>query len=84
MSVSPTRHTCALRALPAGNAAAGWQAVRELTCDLCHQVAGEARFPAPVAPARGPDLGETVRRQPASDVAAADLLTHLQSPDGRP
>ena len=57
--------------LPAGNAKAGRQAFDDLKCYVCHQKTGEARFPAPVSAARGPDLDETLRRQSASDVAAA-------------
>lgn len=57
--------------LPAGNASAGRQAFRDLKCYLCHQKAGETGFPAPAAAARGPDLDDTLRRQSASDVAAA-------------
>jgi mono/diheme cytochrome c family protein len=57
--------------LPAGNAKAGRQAFQDLKCYLCHQKAGDTRFPAPVGAARGPDLDDTLRRQSASDVAAA-------------
>lgn len=57
--------------LPAGDAKAGRQAFEALKCHVCHQKAGETRFPAPVGAARGPDLDETLRRQSASDVAAA-------------
>lgn len=57
--------------LPAGNAKAGRQAFQDLKCYLCHQKAGDARFPAPVGTARGPDLDDTLRRQSASEVAAA-------------
>ena len=57
--------------LPAGNAKAGRQAFEDLKCYVCHQKTGEARFPAPVGAARGPDLDATLRRQSASEVAAA-------------
>jgi len=57
--------------LPAGDAKAGRQAFQDLKCYLCHQKSGDARFLAPVGSARGPDLDDTLRRQSASDVAAA-------------
>lgn len=57
--------------LPAGNAQGGRQAFQDLKCYLCHQKAGDTRFPAPVSAARGPDLDETLRRQSASEIAAA-------------
>jgi mono/diheme cytochrome c family protein len=58
-------------ALPRGNVVAGRQAFRDLRCGLCHQVAGETQFPAPVSASRGPDLGGALRMQSPSDVAAA-------------
>jgi len=58
-------------ALPAGKGAAGRQAFEDLKCYTCHQKTGEARFPAPVSASRGPDLDETLKRQSASEVAAA-------------
>ena len=57
--------------LPAGDAKAGGQAFQDLKCYLCHQKVGDTRFPAPVGSARGPDLDDTLRRQSASDLAAA-------------
>jgi mono/diheme cytochrome c family protein len=57
--------------LPAGDAKAGRQAFQDLKCYLCHQKTGDTRFPAPVGASRGPDLDATLRRQSASDVAAA-------------
>jgi mono/diheme cytochrome c family protein len=58
-------------ALPAGNAAAGRKAFADLRCHVCHQVAGETSFPPPIAEARGPDLGATVKTRPAGEVASA-------------
>jgi mono/diheme cytochrome c family protein len=60
--------------LPAGDAKAGRQAFQDLKCYACHQKAGETQFPAPVGAARGPDLDSTLRRQSASDVAAAIVV----------
>ena len=57
--------------LPAGNADAGRQAFQNLKCFACHKKTGDTRFPAPASDSRGPDLDATLRKQSASDVAAA-------------
>lgn len=60
--------------LPKGEAPAGRQAFVDLKCYLCHRVEGERGFPAPVSAAQGPDLDATLRRRPASEIAAAIIV----------
>ena len=60
--------------LPKGDAGAGRQAFESLKCYLCHRVARESRFPAPVADMRGPDLDVKLRMQDPSDIAAAIIV----------
>jgi hypothetical protein len=57
--------------LPTGNIEAGRQAFLDLKCVVCHRVAGEATFPAPVSETQGPELDRTLGRRPASEVANA-------------
>src|SRR5262245_18004222 len=45
--------------LPAGNTLAGRQALLDLKCVVCHRVAGETTFPAPISDTQGPDLDRT-------------------------
>jgi mono/diheme cytochrome c family protein len=67
-------------ALPADNAEAGRQAYGDLKCYVCHEKTGDMRFPAPASDSRGPDLDEMLRKQSASDVAAAIVApTHSMS-----
>jgi hypothetical protein len=60
--------------LPAGNTEAGRQAFQDLKCVVCHRVAGETTFPAPIGDMQGPDLDRTLRRRPASEVASAIVV----------
>jgi mono/diheme cytochrome c family protein len=60
--------------LPAGVPQAGRQAFMDLKCTVCHRVAGETRFPAPVSESQGPDLDRLLALRPASDVAAAIVV----------
>jgi mono/diheme cytochrome c family protein len=57
--------------LPAGDVEGGRKAFLDLKCYVCHQKAGDTGFPAPSSDSRGPDLDEGLRKQSASDVAAA-------------
>jgi mono/diheme cytochrome c family protein len=57
--------------LPKGDPAAGRQAFQDLKCHVCHQVAGEKDFAAPIADLKGPDLNAMLQLQTASDIAGA-------------
>ena len=66
--------------LPAGNPQAGRQAFLDLKCTVCHRVAGESAFPAPVSSTQGPDLDHTLALRSVSDVADAIVMpSHLVS-----
>ncbi len=60
--------------LPQGDADAGRKAFLALQCTTCHRVAGEPKFPAPVADNQGPELNRMLRRRPASEVAEAIIV----------
>jgi mono/diheme cytochrome c family protein len=60
--------------LPAGNKEAGRQAFLDLKCVVCHRVAGETTFPAPISDMKGPDLDRTIGLRPASEVASAIIV----------
>ena len=68
---SPPSYERAQLVLPAGDAAAGRQAFQDLKCTVCHRVAGEAAFPAPVAGSQGPTLDSRLSARAASDVVNA-------------
>ena len=57
--------------LPKGDVQAGRRAFQDLKCDTCHAVTGEKGLRQPVAELKGPDLGPTLRRQTAGDIAGA-------------
>jgi mono/diheme cytochrome c family protein len=60
--------------LPTGEAQAGRQAFLDLKCVVCHRVAGETTFPAPVSGTQGPDLDHTLGQRSPSEVAAAIIV----------
>ena len=57
--------------LPKGDARAGRQAFQDLKCHVCHSVAGEREFAAPIAETQAPRLNELLQLQTAADVATA-------------
>jgi mono/diheme cytochrome c family protein len=60
--------------LPNGESQAGRQAFLDLKCSVCHRVAGETAFPAPVSGTQGPDLDHTLGLRPVSELAAAIIV----------
>ena len=57
--------------LPKGEVEAGRQAFQDLKCHVCHRVAGERAFAAPVADLPGPPLTALLQLQETSEIAAA-------------
>jgi mono/diheme cytochrome c family protein len=57
--------------LPKGEVEAGRKVFQDLKCHLCHRVAGERMFAAPVAALPGPDLTALLQLQDTSAIAAA-------------
>lgn len=57
--------------LPKGEVQAGRKAFQDLKCHLCHSVAGERAFAAPVADLPGPPLTALLQLQETSEIAAA-------------
>ena len=60
--------------LPQGAARAGRQAFLDLKCTVCHRVTQDQQLPAAVSGSPGPDLDHTLKRRPASELAAAIIL----------
>jgi hypothetical protein len=60
--------------LPQGDVQAGRLAFQDLKCHLCHRVAGERAFAAPIAELRGPDLNALLQLQNPSDIAASIIV----------
>lgn len=60
--------------LPKGDPDAGRRAFRDLKCYVCHRVAGDTSFPAPVSDAQGPDLDRSLSLRPPADLAAAIIV----------
>jgi mono/diheme cytochrome c family protein len=70
-SGQPQYEVLATVVLPKGDARAGRQAFQDLKCHVCHSVAGETRLSAPIAEARGPDLGARLVQRDTSEIAEA-------------
>ncbi len=60
--------------LPKGEPRAGRQAFLDLKCTVCHRVTQDPDFPASVSRSQGPDLDHTLKRRPASELAASIIL----------
>ena len=60
--------------LPRGEEQAGRRAFTDLKCFLCHRVAGDPRFPAPLPESQGPDLNRSLRERPVAELTAAIVV----------
>lgn len=74
LCAAPQQYEAVNVVLPQGDPQAGRRAFIDLKCAVCHRVAGESGFPAPLSESRGPDLDRAVARRPASEVAAAIIV----------